>query len=164
MSKRTPLRLVKPEEDTSFDELKSFTDTVPLPDFLKFDIDMDNENIDLDDYLMNCKNENEDNLMSQDMYNNLLYEIKDLKAENKITNSRIDNTNKVIAIVGGLIGLVLTVFIFASNSQYNAIKDINNSNMKSIQTEIKAINQQLDYQEQLNNLNIQNQVQKELKR
>ena len=98
------------------------------------------------------------------MYNNLLYEIKDLKAENKITNSRIDNTNKVIAIVGGLIGLVLTVFIFASNSQYNAIKDINNSNMKSIQTEIKAINQRLDYQEQLNNLNIQNQVQKELKR
>ena len=46
MSKRTPLRLVKPEEDTSFDELKSFTDTVPLPDFLKFDIDMDNENTD----------------------------------------------------------------------------------------------------------------------
>lgn len=164
MSKRTPLRLVTPKEDTSFDELKSFTDTVPLSDFLKFDIDMDNENIDLDDYLMNCKNENEDNLMSQDMYNNLLYEIKDLKAENKITNSRIDNTNKVIAIVGGLIGLVLTVFIFASNSQYNAIKDINNSNMKSIQTEIKAINQRLDYQEQLNNLNIQNQVQKELKR
>lgn len=103
------------------------------------------------------------NIMLSEDYNHLLNEIKDIKTENKITNARIDNTNRIISIVGGLIGLVLTVFIFTSNSQYNTIKDMNNSNMQAIQTEIRAINQRLDYQEKLNSLDIKNQVQTEIK-
>ena len=81
-----------------------------------------------------------------------------------LLENNIKNTNKIIAIIGSVIGLIITVFIFASNSQYTAIKDMNNSNLKEIKTEINAINQRLDYQEKLNSLQIerdvQNQVQK----
>ena len=124
------------------------------------------------DFLQSFSNKEtfKENEKSSDNYYGVLNEIKDIKTENKITNSRIDNTNKINTIIGSVIGLlisalglVLTVFIFASNSQYNAIKDMNSSGLQSIQTEIKAINQRLDYQEKLNTLNIQNQVKNEIK-
>ncbi len=99
--------------------------------------------------------------MQNNVYSELLDEIKNIKLENKLTNARIDNTNKIIGIVGTVLGLILTVFIFASNSQYNAIRDMNNANMQYLQTEFKSINKRLDYQEQLNKLNIQNDVKNE---
>lgn len=99
--------------------------------------------------------------MQNNVYSELLNEIKNIKLENKLTNARIDNTNKIIGIVGTVLGLILTVFIFASNSQYNAIRDMNNTNMQYLQTEFKSINKRLDYQEQLNKLNIQNDVKNE---
>lgn len=81
-----------------------------------------------------------------------------------LLENNIKNTNKIIAIIGSVIGLIITVFIFASNSQYTAIKDMNNSNLKEIKTEINAINQRLDYQEKLNSIQIERDVQNQIQK
>ena len=85
-------------------------------------------------------------------------EINDLRTNIKILNSEIENTNKIIKIVGSVIGLLVTILIFAINTKYDAIKDINNANMNEIRTEIKSINQRLDYQEKLNALQIERDI------
>ena len=64
--------------------------------------------------------------------------------------------------MGTVIGLLVTVIIFAINTQYDAMKDISNSNMDEIRTEIRAINQRLDYQEKLNSLQIERDVNKSI--
>lgn len=81
-----------------------------------------------------------------------------------LLENNIKNTNKIIAIIGSVIGLIITVYIFASNSQYTAIKDMNNSNLKEIKTEINAINQRLDYQEKLNSLQIERDVRNQIQK
>lgn len=88
---------------------------------------------------------------------------KDLLYKYAILDSKISNTNKILSIVGTVIGLILTVIIFTVNVQYTAINDSVNSKFDSINTEIKAINQRLDYQEKLNSAQIQRDVAIEIK-
>lgn len=104
----------------------------------------------------------EDEQMKDNSPKNILCENDDLKTNIQILNSKIENTNKIIGIVGTVIGLLVTVLIFGISTTYNAIKDINNSNMSEIKTEIKAINQRLDYQEKLNSLQIERDINKEI--
>ena len=106
---------------------------------------------------------NEEEILLPERYTTIINEIENLKNENKISNNKIETTNKIITILGTVIGLILTTLIFTINSQYNAIKDMNSSNLQTIQTEIKAINQRLDYQEKLNHLDIQNEVNNAIK-
>ena len=79
--------------------------------------------------------------------------------------TRLDYMSKIIAGMGTIIGLILTIYIFASNVQYTAIKDTTNANMQAIRSEITNIsqkidniNQHIDEQEKLNSMQIQRDV------
>ncbi len=107
--------------------------------------------------------------MKDSSQDSIIDEVNNLKTELKISNSEIANTNKIIRIcgtVGGILiaglGLLITVLIFGINAKYDAIQNINQANMNEIKTEIQAINQRLDYQEKLNSLQIENDINKKI--
>ena len=85
-------------------------------------------------------------------------EVVNLRHEIEKTNLKIDNTNKIISIVGGVIGVLITVMIFAINAQFSAI----NTKFDAIETSLNAINRRFDYQEKLNELQIQRDVSQEI--
>lgn len=99
--------------------------------------------------------------MNKNSEKQILGDNNDIRTDITILKSKIENTNKIISIVGSGIGILVTVLIFAINAKYDAIKEINSSNMNEIRTEIKSINQRLDYQEKLNFLQIERDVNKE---
>lgn len=109
----------------------------------------------------------QDDIMNND---NKKVSINDLATKYEILDNNISNTNKILAIIGTVIGILismfgiaLTIFIFTVNAQYSSINDSVNSKFDSIKTEIKSINQRLDYQEKLNTLEIQKDVAIEVK-
>lgn len=101
--------------------------------------------------------------MSNNDCENCKETLSELSTKYQLLDNNISNTNKIITIVGTVIGLILTVFIFTVTAQYSAIKDSSDSKYESISTEIKAINQRLDYQEKLNAVQIQRDVAVEIK-
>lgn len=113
--------------------------------------------------------EYEENQMKDISQNHILEEINYLKTELKISNTEIVNTNKIISICGTVVGfliaglgLLISVLIFGINAKYDSIQDISQANMSEIKTEIQAINQRLEYQERLNSLQIESDINKRI--
>ena len=91
---------------------------------------------------------------NEDMNNQLqtlLSDVKDLKSQNEILKDQNITTRWVI-------GFIVTLFGIITPLLFNAFSDSVNSKFDSIGTEIKSINQRLDYQEKLNSIQIQRDV------
>lgn len=88
--------------------------------------------------------------------NDLVNDVKDLKAQNEVLKEQNVTTRWVIGILVTIFGIVTPLLFNAFSSNVNAKFD-------SINTEIKAINQRLDYQEKLNSIQIQRDVAIEIK-
>ena len=70
--------------------------------------------------------------------------------------NNIENTNKILSIVGIAISILLAcfvieliIFIFTVNSKYEIINNSVNAKFNSINTEINTINKRFDYKELL---------------
>ena len=114
----------------------------------------DNKDADVENFSKMGQND----IMEQQNCENCKDTIKELSTKYQILDNNISNTNKIISIVGTVLGLILSIFIFSVSSQYSAIKDSTDSKFDSISTKIDAINQRLDYQEKLNSMQIQRDV------
>ena len=114
----------------------------------------DNKDADVENFSEMGQND----IMEQQNCENCKDTIKELSTKYQILDNNISNTNKIISIVGTVLGLILSIFIFSVNAQYSAIKDSSDSKFETIMTEIESINQRLDYQEKLNSVQIQRDV------
>lgn len=95
------------------------------------------------------------NSQRNDMEDNILKKIEILEKNNIELQKDINWLSKIfLPSMLALGGILVAVFIFGFESTKNIIE----SNYDSINTEIKSINQRLDYQEKLNSLQIEKDV------
>lgn len=88
--------------------------------------------------------------------NDLANDVKGLKAQNEVLKEQNITTRWII-------GILVTIFGIVTPLLFNAYSNNVNAKFDSINTEIKAINQRLDYQEKLNSIQIQRDVAVEIK-
>lgn len=98
---------------------------------------------------------NNTNNQRNDMEDNILKKIEILEKNNIELQKDVNWLSKVfLPSMFALGGILVTVFVFG----FESTKSIMKSNYDSISTEIKSINQRLDYQEKLNSLQIEKDV------
>ncbi len=157
------------KQDNKIINFRRKINTEPIPK----NIENNTEEIETDEFdelvLDKLLSDYKEEQMKDVLQNHILEEVNHLKTELKISNAEIANTNKIISICGTVVGfliaglgLLISVLIFGINAKYDAIQDISKANMNEIKSEIQSINQRLDYQERLNSLQIESDINKKI--
>lgn len=105
----------------------------------------------------NCEIKENNSYVDNDKENKNMND-NELKHELEKTNIKIDNTNKIISIIGVALGLLFSGIYFVINVQYSATKDSINALRSDINSKFEVINEKLDAQKEINKLQIQRDV------
>lgn len=127
------------------------------------DFKFSSSSVDKDTYIENSDNDTRKETIetpvkigyNEDMGNNKLQDltkdIQDLKTQNEVLKDQNITTRWIIGILVSIFGIITPIL-------FNSYSNIVNAKFDSINTEIKSINQRLDYQEKLNSVQIQRDV------
>lgn len=122
-------------------EQRNFTNSIPANSY-----DMQDDSCMVENYDLSCNEINE----------------RVMKEKNIIPEKTINIFLTTIAVTIAVLAIIISIAAWTIDKSIDALNSNVNSKFDSISTEIKAINQRLDYQEKMNSLMIENEVNKNI--